>query len=153
VLLISHDPHLIETCADRLWLVARGRVTPFDGDMDDYRRLLLEERRPANGKAKTPKTTKAEERKAAAERRAQVAPLKRAVEAAEKKLAILNGELSKIDAALGAQDLHEKEPPRVIALTKQRAEAAKKIAEAEAQWLKAAEAYEAARLDIERGEG
>jgi ATP-binding cassette subfamily F protein 3 len=42
VLLISHDPHLIETCADRLWLVANGRVLPFDGDMDDYRKLLLD---------------------------------------------------------------------------------------------------------------
>jgi ATP-binding cassette subfamily F protein 3 len=150
VLLISHDPHLIETCADRLWLVARGRVTPFDGDMDDYRRLLLEERKPANGKTKAaPKASKAEERKAAAERRAQIAPLKRAVEAAEKKLGALNGELAKLEAALGSQDLHEKEPPRVIALTRQRAEVMKQIAAAEAQWLASAEAYETARAAVE----
>jgi ATP-binding cassette subfamily F protein 3 len=150
VLLISHDPHLIETCADRLWLVARGRVTPFDGDMDDYRRLLLEERKPANGKTKAaPKASKAEERKAAAERRAQIAPLKRAVEAAEKKLAALNGELAKLEAALGSQDLHEKEPPRVIALTRQRADVMKQIAAAEAQWLESAEAYETARAAVE----
>ena len=36
VILISHDRHMIETCADRLWLVADGTVKPFDGDMDDY---------------------------------------------------------------------------------------------------------------------
>ena len=42
VLLISHDPHLIELTADRLWLVAGGRVRPFDGDVEDYRRALLE---------------------------------------------------------------------------------------------------------------
>ena len=41
VLLISHDPHLIELTADRLWLVAGGRVRPFDGDLEDYRRALL----------------------------------------------------------------------------------------------------------------
>ena len=42
VLLISHDPHLIELTADRLWLVEGGRWRPFDGDLDDYRRALLE---------------------------------------------------------------------------------------------------------------
>ena len=38
VILVSHDRYLIEACADRLWLVADGAVTPFDGDLDDYRR-------------------------------------------------------------------------------------------------------------------
>ena len=37
VLLITHDPHLVELVADRLWLVADGTVRPFDGDLDDYR--------------------------------------------------------------------------------------------------------------------
>src|SRR3546814_4874700 len=40
VVLISHDPHLIELTADRLWLVHGGTCKPFDGDMDDYRKLL-----------------------------------------------------------------------------------------------------------------
>ena len=37
VILVSHDRYLLEACADRLWLVADGAVTPFDGDLDDYR--------------------------------------------------------------------------------------------------------------------
>src|SRR5207248_7885541 len=41
VILISHDRHLIEACADRLWLVGDGTVAPYDGDLDDYRRLVL----------------------------------------------------------------------------------------------------------------
>ena len=41
VILISHDRHLIEACADRLWLVADGTVKPFDGDIEDYRRMVL----------------------------------------------------------------------------------------------------------------
>ena len=41
VLVISHDRHLVELTADRLWLVADGRVSPWDGDLDDYRRWLL----------------------------------------------------------------------------------------------------------------
>ena len=44
VILVSHDRYLLEACADRLWLVADGKVTPFDGDLDDYRRLVLSDR-------------------------------------------------------------------------------------------------------------
>ena len=45
VILVSHDRYLIEACADRLWLVGNGEVKPFDGDLDDYRRLVLVGRR------------------------------------------------------------------------------------------------------------
>ena len=48
VILVSHDRHLIEACADRLWLVANGRSSPFDGDLDDYQQLVLTQR-GANG--------------------------------------------------------------------------------------------------------
>src|SRR4051794_37210861 len=41
VILVSHDQHLIEACADRLWLVGEGTVAPYEGDLDDYRRLVL----------------------------------------------------------------------------------------------------------------
>ncbi len=42
VILITHDRSLMELVADRLWLAADGTVAPFDGDMDDYARLVLE---------------------------------------------------------------------------------------------------------------
>src|SRR5215475_5521486 len=41
VIMVSHDRYLLEACVDRLWLVANGEVNPFDGDLDDYRRLVL----------------------------------------------------------------------------------------------------------------
>ncbi len=47
VILITHDPHLVELIADRLWLVADGTVRPYDGDMDEYRVLLAKKDRPA----------------------------------------------------------------------------------------------------------
>ena len=47
MLLITHDPHLVELVADRLWLVGDGTVRPYEGDMDDYRALLIERARPA----------------------------------------------------------------------------------------------------------
>ncbi len=150
VLLISHDPHLIETCADRLWLVANGRVLPYDGDMDDYRKLLLDERQPAGGgKAKAaPKLTKAEERKAAADRRAQLTPLKRAADDAEKRVAKLQGEIAKIETALNAPDTYANEPAKVLTLTKQRGELQRQLDAAEAMWLEATDAYESGRAEI-----
>src|ERR1700759_5631142 len=41
VIMVSHDRYLIEACADRLWVVADHAVRDFDGDLDDYRRLVL----------------------------------------------------------------------------------------------------------------
>ena len=52
VVIVSHDPHMIELVADRLWLVANGTVEPFDGDMAEYRALLLGERGGANARAR-----------------------------------------------------------------------------------------------------
>ena len=50
VILVSHDPHLVETVADTLWIVRDGRVSLFEGDMDDYKRLLLSQRGGAQAK-------------------------------------------------------------------------------------------------------
>ncbi|MDB5570368.1 MAG: transporter related, partial [Hyphomicrobiales bacterium] len=59
IILVSHDRHLLEACADRLWLVGNGTVTDFDGDMDDYRRLILDsnsgkDRKPRKNKGAAP---------------------------------------------------------------------------------------------------
>ena len=71
VLLITHDPDLVELVADRLWLVADGTVKPFDGDLDDYRALLVERARPA---AKAGAVTRKDDRRERAEARAALAP-------------------------------------------------------------------------------
>src|SRR6201995_3091411 len=44
VVMVSHDRYLIEACADQLWVVADHAVTNFDGDLDDYRRVVLSSR-------------------------------------------------------------------------------------------------------------
>jgi ATP-binding cassette subfamily F protein 3 len=45
VILVSHDPHLVECVADQLWLVADGNCKPYDGDLDAYRKLVIRQRR------------------------------------------------------------------------------------------------------------
>ena len=89
VVLISHDRHLIEACADRLWLVAERSVSPFDGDLDDYGRLVLSNRRATDGHNGGPRDDAAsrpsrqEIRRAAAEKRAELAPLQQRIKRAE----------------------------------------------------------------------
>ena len=150
VILISHDRHLVEASADRLWIVRDGTVKPYEGDLDAYRADLLAER---GNKSKAQASdgpavdTRAVNRKAAAERRAELAPLKRAMQAAEKSVEKLNGEVARLDAALADPALYVKDPAKAQKLSIERGQVAKKLAEAEDAWLNASEAYESANAD------
>jgi ATP-binding cassette subfamily F protein 3 len=56
VMLVSHDRALLRAVCDEFWMVSRGGVTPFDGDLDDYQRYLLEEAKRSREAAKKPAT-------------------------------------------------------------------------------------------------
>ena len=90
VLLITHDPHLVELVADRLWLVADGTVRPFDGDLDDYRALLAERARPA--RAPTPRRAGATTAANVPRPAPPLAPLRRRAREAEARIADLAAE-------------------------------------------------------------
>jgi len=148
VILVSHDRYLIEACADRLWLVANGGVASFEGDLDDYRRLVLGGGATGNA-ARPPKpggagTTRADTRRAAAQMRAELAPLRRRITEAEGVVARLTEEIARIDAALAEPGLFAREPAKAAALSKARAEAVAALARAEDDWLAASTALEAA---------
>ncbi len=111
VILISHDRHLVEATADRLWIVRDGTVKSYDGDMDSYREELLAERAPRarlrdsnDGPDAQGRTSRADTRRAAAERRAELAPLKKAMQAAEKSVEQLSAEIVRLDAALASPE-------------------------------------------------
>src|SRR5580692_4423436 len=141
VVLVSHDRRLIESTADRLMLVADGTVRPFDGDLDDYRKFLL-----AKPEREAKPETPAPVRRAKPDER-RLKPLREKAEAAEHQIADMNKELAKLDAALSDPLLFSRDPAKGVAVTKKRAEAARKLADAEARWIKAAEEYEAARAE------
>ncbi len=58
VILVSHDTHLVETVADRLWLVRDGTVVPFEGDMDEYKKLIMAGNKSQGNKAQRPNRDK-----------------------------------------------------------------------------------------------
>jgi ATP-binding cassette subfamily F protein 3 len=143
VVLVSHDRRLIETTADRLLLVANGRVAPFDGDLDDYRRFLLtSESVPTTHTASEPKQSKEEARREAARRRHQLKPLKDRIDAAEHQIAALTAEIAKLDSALADPLLFVHDPKKGSSVSKKRADAVRKLAAAEATWLRVHEEYE-----------
>jgi ATP-binding cassette subfamily F protein 3 len=137
VILVSHDRHLLEACADRLWLVAEGTVKTFDGDMDDYRRFVLDAARTqaADGPREDKGPSQADQRRRAAETRRDLAPLRRKIAATEEKIAKFQDLLARIDALLAQPDAFTKEPSKALALSQQRSEVEKTIAAAEEEWL------------------
>ncbi|GEO80187.1 ABC-F family ATP-binding cassette domain-containing protein [Pararhodospirillum oryzae] len=157
VVLVSHDPRLVEMVADRLWLVDGGTVTSFDGDMDDYRRLLLdrarEARREGSGSSEAggdsadmahSAAAQKDRRRAAAEARTRLAPLRKKVEAAEKRLATLEAAKAKLEARLADPALYQGPPAPLTALQRELGETQRAIAEAEETWLEAHDALETA---------
>jgi ATP-binding cassette subfamily F protein 3 len=142
VVLITHDRALMEMVADRLWLTADGTVTPFDGDMEDYAKFVLDRARAA---ARAPQKPTAETIVEAPRKPAgAAAPLKRKLEAAEATLARETTALAELDATLGDPALYAKNPAEAARLTERRTQLAERVDKAEAAWLAAAEAFEQA---------
>ncbi len=142
VLLITHDPDLVELVSDRLWLVGDGTVRPYDGDMDDYRALLAERARPARAEAAP---TKRDDRRDRAEARQNLAPLRRQARAAEALMAKLAAERAAIEVKLADPAMYAAgRTADVTAANTRLAAIARETASAEADWLAAEEALESA---------
>jgi ATP-binding cassette subfamily F protein 3 len=140
VLLITHDPDLVELVSDRLWLVGEGTVKTYDGDMDDYRALLVERARPPRAEA-APK--KRDDRRDRAEARQATAPLRRAAREAEALVQKLLAERAKLETRLADPALYVPgKASEVTAANTRLAAIAREIDAAELAWLEAEEAME-----------
>ncbi len=169
VMLVSHDRALLRAVCDEFWLVSRGGIAPFDGDLDDYQRYLLdvakqarEARRqearaetapapapvvasaPAPAVAAAPAPSSAEQRKLDAQKRQQLAerlrPLKKSLEQAEKRLAALTQDKQRLEDTLS-----QPATPAALADAGRQLKAVNdEIETVEARWLELTEAIEAA---------
>jgi len=147
--IISHDFHFLASVTDRLWLADRGRVEPYEGDLDDYRRFILDGGEAENGAkaAKPAMDARTVRRRSSAARRAELAPLKQAVRDQEKAMEAAQAEIAELDELLASPNLFEKQPEAAAKLSRQRAQAVETLEQAEADWLDAAEAYERAEAE------
>ena len=147
VVIVSHDPHLIALTADRFWLVAGGAVTPFEGDMDDYRALLANSggngTKAANG---VTGNDKKERRREAAEQRKAVAHLKRQLARAEAEVEKLEARREDLTRAIAYPALYQDQgdSAKLIVLQKELRQVEKDLRAAEDRWAKAQENWDAA---------
>jgi len=110
LMLVSHDRALLRSVCDEFWLVSRGGVEPFDGDLDDYQRYLLEEGKRLReslkeaGKAVEAPLAKAEPAPVAAKKpvsSGRIRSLKQKLEKLDKSMAALQAEKTAFEARLG----------------------------------------------------
>src|ERR1700731_411869 len=122
VIMVSHDRYLIEACADQLWVVADQAVTTYDGDLDDYRRMVLSARGArANSRdrgSNERSNSRDRPQRSTAEKRV---PLKQKISDAEAEIARISGIIAKIDTALALPDLFKRDPKQAAQLSKARA--------------------------------
>ena len=175
VMLVSHDRHLLRAVCDEFWLVSRGGIGPFDGDLDDYQRYLLDVAKqareaqrqeqkdlrqaasepvavavasaPAEATPAPSPARSADQRKLDAQRRQQKAeqlrPLKKALEANERRTA----ELTQEKQALEAQLTHSLPPEAIAQAGRQLKAVNDEIETLEERWLELSEAIEQASAE------
>jgi ATP-binding cassette subfamily F protein 3 len=142
VILISHDRHLIEATADRLWLVKGGMVAPFDGDMSDYRSEVTGGAADRREKRDADKSSKADKRREAAARRAALEPLAKQIRATEGLIERTRKRMDAVEDELANPALYEKDPIKATRLAKERSELAGTLARQEEIWLELSAEYE-----------
>ncbi|MGY3482698.1 ATP-binding cassette subfamily F protein 3 [Bradyrhizobium sp. USDA 4011] len=141
IMMVSHDRYLIEACADRLWVVANQTVTAYDGDLDEYRRMILSAN---DGRSVSRERVKEPAKPERARNEKRASPRQRVAQA-ESEIERINGIIAKIDTALALPDIFTRDPKQAAQLTKARAGAESALQRAEEEWLEAsAELDEAA---------
>jgi ATP-binding cassette subfamily F protein 3 len=142
VILISHDRHLLEATADRLWLVKDGSVNPYDGDLDDYKTLVTGVSSNSRERREADKASKADRRREAAARRAAFEPLAKEIRATEALMDRLRKRADSIEDELADPALYEKDPIKATRLAKERSELTSQLARHEEKWLEMSTEYE-----------
>ena len=140
VILITHDAHLIELVADRLWLVRDGAVNPYDGDMDGYRRMLLGQN-PAKSETKPEPKPKPAAKPIRVDKNALKA-LRADVRTCEERIDKIAAMLKKIEARLADPEFYRGPADQIAALQRKRAEALGAQVRAEELWMEAQERLE-----------
>jgi ATP-binding cassette subfamily F protein 3 len=147
VVLVSHDRHLLRTTADELYLVADGRCTLFDGDLDDYAGWLAQQRNAVNAADPAKETRRQARSQASSERQALLEkrrPLVKEAEKLEQQLSGWQGEKALLDTRLADPALYAASDRSLVQeLLKRQSQLAASIESAESRWLEIQESLEA----------
>ena len=148
VMLVSHDRALLRAVCDEFWMVSRGGISPFDGDLDDYQRYLLDESKrlraeavaaTVTGAVAIPSKALVDSSTISKQMQEKKKPLKKELEKVEPKLAALEQEKERTIQIL----LEPRDPKEIAQASKRLKVIEKEIAELEVRWLEINEALEA----------
>ena len=147
MVIVSHDRHLLRTTTDDLYLVHGGRVSAFDGDLDDYHKWLLEQDKELSqsGKAEPSGNTvsRKDQKRREAEFRQAMRPLKQKLEKLEARMSKLQAELGEIEQSMGDPELYtEGQKPRLTALLARQGPLKGELEEVEMAWMTLSEELE-----------
>ncbi|MEP7207124.1 MAG: ATP-binding cassette domain-containing protein [Casimicrobiaceae bacterium] len=158
LIVVAHDRHLLRATTDTLWLVADGRVMPFDGDLDDYRDWVMEARRNAARAGSTdkpveaPATDRKEQRRLEAaarkQRYAQRKPLADELARVEAAMASLLEEKSALDTWMAGEEAYVPESRELLkSRVARQGDLTWELARLESEWLRVSESLEALDAD------
>lgn len=149
VILVSHDRHLLRNSVDQFLLVANGQVTPFDGDLDDYQLWLSQQRLsqtrkdPLDEPASSSAQARREQKRAAAQIRQQLSPLKSRINKLEQHLETLHQQQAALQTRLADNNLYEAANKETLkALLSEQQQVTNALTSAEEDWLSAQEQLE-----------
>jgi ATP-binding cassette, subfamily F, member 3 len=149
MVIVSHDRHLLRSVTDSLLLVANGTVQAFDGDLDDYRQWLTDQKKGEEEPAQAGNTvnvSRKDQRKQDAERRHKLKPLVDAIKRAEQTVERLHQQQFTIEQQLADPALYqENEKNRLKQLLEQKAQVDRDLSHAEEAWLTAESKLEEAQ--------
>ena len=152
VVIVSHDRAMLRSTCDKFMLVADGRAEVFDGDLDDYKDWLNQQKIADKQKFELDVTSpvsanKVDRAQTKAERQARIAerrPLLKEVEQIEANMAKWEQEITQIDNQLADADLYTQSDKSILQnLLKRQAELTQLLETAELRWLELHEVLEA----------
>ena len=146
VLIISHDRHLVEATCDTLWIAADGTIKELDEDLDSYQRSIIGSsgKNSGNGNSGQSKEDRKKDKQEAAARRAELAPLRKAIKDAEDDLARLKRKIAAVERTLGEPATYNN-PEATMTLGKDKAQLEAEVASIEENWLQMSGEYEEAQ--------
>jgi len=148
LVVVSHDRHLLRTVADDLWLVSDGQAKAFDGDLDDYRQWLNDKDKPSKSAiTSTAVSNKKDDRRAAAESRQKLQPLRNAVKKSEQKMEKVQTKLDDVEKKLADNSLYEdRAKDKLKALLVEQGNLKSELEQLEMDWFESTEALEMAQV-------
>lgn len=145
IVVVSHDRHLLRSVTDQLLLVAGGKVQIFDGDLDDYKQWLVEQKKDSDepgqaSQVNTSNVSRKDQRKQDAERRQRLKPLMDAVKKAEAAVEKFHKEQQELEQQLAEPTIYSEEnKAQLKKLLSRKSDVDNALEQAEMDWMTAEE--------------